>query len=424
MGQVMKSKGGIIKALGPGFLFAAVSVGVSHVVQSTRAGAGYGFSLMGIIIIALILKYPLFQFGQRYAIATGNSLLEGYRRQGKWSLTLYLILTVGTMCTVLAAVTAVTAGLAIQMTGLAWALPLWSAIIIAACVLLLVIGRYPLLDKAIKLIMCLLAVSTIAATVVVLPGLQWRNLWGSVGLLDVAFIVGLVGWMPTGMDVSVWQSFWTLARKKETGYAPTLKESLFDFNLGYIGTGLLAVMFCTLGTSVMFNKGLTFESSSAGFAGQVIDLYTSTLGSWSRPIIAISAFTTIFSTVLTVTDGFPRALQLVGRRFRTPEDPQEVLERCGNSWDYWTWMGVMALGAMLIIGFYLKSLKSLVDLATTLSFVTAPFLGFLTYKAIMARWVPDEFKPRPWLRALAIIGIVFLASFLAFFLYYRFLMAT
>jgi len=420
----MKERGGIIKALGPGFLFAAVSVGVSHVVQSTRAGAGYGFSLMGIIVLALILKYPLFEFGQRYAIATGNSLLEGYRRQGGWSLVLYLILTVGTMCTVLAAVTAVTAGLAIQMTGLTWALPLWSAIIIAASVLILVIGRYPLLDKVIKLIMCLLAVSTVAATVVVLPGLEWKNLWGSVTLLDVAFIVGLVGWMPTGMDVSVWQSFWTLARKKETGYAPTLKESLFDFNLGYIGTGMLAVMFCTLGTSVMFNKGITFQSSAAAFAGQVIDLYTSTLGSWSRPIIAISAFTTIFSTVLTVTDGFPRALQLVGRRFRTPEDPQEVLERCGNSWDYWTWMGVMALGAMLIIGFYLKSLKALVDLATTLSFVTAPFLGLLTYRAIMARWVPDEFKPRPWLRALAIIGVVFLGSFLIFFLYYRFLMTN
>jgi len=258
----------------------------------------------------------------------------------------------------------------------------------------------------------------------VLPGLEWKNLWGSVTLLDVAFIVGLVGWMPTGMDVSVWQSFWTLARRKQTGYAPTLKESLFDFNLGYIGTGLLAVMFCTLGTSVMFNKGITFESGSAAFAGQVIDLYTSTLGSWSRPIIAISAFTTIFSTVLTVTDGFPRALQLVARRFRTPEDPQEVLERSGNSWDYWTWMGIMALGAMLIIGFYLRSLKALVDLATTLSFVTGPFLGFLTYRAIMARWVPDEFKPRPWLRGLALVGIVFLASFLVFFLYYRLFMGN
>lgn len=416
----MSNRGGIIKALGPGFLFAAVSVGVSHVVQSTRAGAGYGFSLIGVIILALLLKYPLFEFGQRYAVATGNSLLEGYRRQGKWSLILYLVLTVGTMCTVLAAVTAVTAGLAIQMTGLKLALPYWSAILISVGAVILVIGRYPLLDKVIKVIMCILAVSTISATVVVLPGLQWRNLWGSVGLLDVAFIVGLVGWMPTGMDVSVWQSFWTLARKKQTGFAPTLKQSLFDFNLGYIGTGLLALMFCTLGTSVMFNKGIAFESSSAAFAGQVIELYTSTLGAWSRPIIVISAFTTLFSTMLTIIDGFPRALQLVARRFRTPEDPVEVLERCGNSWDYWTWMGVMAAGAMLIVGMYLRSLKALVDLATTLSFVTAPFLGFLTYRAIMADWVPDEFKPRPWLRGLAVVGIVFLGSFLLFFLYYRF----
>jgi hypothetical protein len=78
---------------------------------------------------------------------------------------------------------------------------------------------------------------------------------------------------------------------------------------------------------------------------------------------------------------------------------------------------------MLIIGFYLRSLKALVDLATTLSFVTAPFLGVLTYRAIMAHWVPDEFKPRPWLRGLAIVGIVFLSAFLIFFLYYRLFMA-
>ncbi|MFH1313681.1 MAG: Nramp family divalent metal transporter [Candidatus Eisenbacteria bacterium] len=422
--KVVTAKGGIMKALGPGFLFAAVSVGVSHVVQSTRAGAGYGFSLLWVIVLALLLKYPLFEFGQRYAAATGNSLLEGYRRQGKWSLVLYLILTVGTMFTVLAAVTAVTAGLAIQMTALTLPLAAWSAIIIAACVLILIIGRYPLLDKVIKVVMALLVVSTVAATIVVLPKLKGASLWGPVRLIDVAFIVGLVGWMPTGMDVSVWQSFWTLARKKETGCTPTLKASLFDFNLGYIATGALALMFCTLGTAVMFDKGMTFQSSSAAFAGQVIDLYTSTLGSWSRPIIAISAFTTIFSTVLTVVDGFPRGLQLVARRFRTPEDPVDVLERSGNSWDYWLWMGIMAVGAMLIIAFYLKSLKALVDLATTLSFITGPFLGFLTYRAITAKYVPAECRPAPWLRGLAVLGIVFLGGFLLFFIYYRLFMGN
>ncbi|MFC1853063.1 divalent metal cation transporter, partial [candidate division CSSED10-310 bacterium] len=376
------------------------------------------------IVLALILKYPLFEFGQRYAIATGNSLLEGYRRLGKWSLVLYLILTLGSMFTVLAAVTAMTAGLCIHLTGLELSLTLWSAILIGVGSLILVIGRYPLLDKAIKVVMVLLAISTVAATIVILPKLRIAAHWGPVGLKDIGFIVGLIGWMPTGMDVSVWQSIWTLARKKETGYAPTLKESLIDFKIGYIGTGLFALMFCLLGTTVMFDKGIAFEASAGAFAGQVIELYTKTLGEWSRPLIVLSAFTTMFSTMLTVIDGFPRALQLVGRRFRTAEDKKLVLERSGNSWDYWTWMGILAGGGMLIISLYLKNLKSLVDLATTLSFLTAPILGFLTYKAVTAPWMPQECKPPPWLRGLALVGITFLTAFLLFFLYYRFLMGN
>ncbi len=410
----MSDRKGILKALGPGFLFAAVSVGVSHLVQSTRAGAGYGFSLMIVIILAMLLKYPLFEFGQRYAVATGNSLLEGYRRQGVWTLVIYLILTVGTMFTVLGAIAAVSAGLAIQLTGWKLSINLWSAILIIIGVLILAIGKYPLLDKIIKGIMVVLAISTLAATIAVIPKLGGMKLWGPVSMMDVAFIVGLVGWMPTGMDVSVWQSFWTLARRKETNYMPTLKETLFDFNLGYIGTAAFALMFCCLGTAVMFGKGIQFESSSGAFAGQVINLYTENLGEWSRPIIAISAFTTIFSTLLTVLDGFPRALQLLWRRFKTPEDPQEVLRRSGLAWDYWVWVGAISVGAMLVILFLLKTLGDLVDLATTLSFISGPFLAFFTYRAIMSKHVPDAFKPAPWLRILAIIGIAFLAGFLIF----------
>jgi Mn2+/Fe2+ NRAMP family transporter len=240
--------------------------------------------------------------------------------------------------------------------------------------------------------------------------------------MDVAFIVGLVGWMPTGMDVAVWQSFWTLARKKQTGYTPTLRETLFDFNFGYIWTGVLALMFCTLGAGVMFKSGVKFADSSGAFAGQVIDLYTSSLGAWSRPIIVVSAFTTMFSTLLTVVDGFPRALQLLARRFKTPEDPAEVMKRSGNSWDYWVWMAVLSIGGMLIIIFYLKKLTGLVDLATTLSFLTGPFLGFLTYRAIMSPYVPKEFRPEPWRRVLAILGITFLTAFMLFFLYSKFVM--
>ncbi len=84
------------KTLGPGLLFAGTAVGVSHLVQSTRAGAVAGFGFAGVILIALIFKYPFFEYGPRYAAATGQSLVEGYRRIGAWALWLYFGLAIVT----------------------------------------------------------------------------------------------------------------------------------------------------------------------------------------------------------------------------------------------------------------------------------------------------------------------------------------
>ena len=67
-------------SLGPGILLAATAIGVSHLVYSTRAGASYGFGLLWLIVVANLFKYPFFEFGPRYAAATGESLLQGYRK--------------------------------------------------------------------------------------------------------------------------------------------------------------------------------------------------------------------------------------------------------------------------------------------------------------------------------------------------------
>ena len=105
-------------ALGPGLLWAGAAVGVSHLVQSTRAGATFGLGLIGLVVFANLYKYPTFSFGPRYAAATGTSLLEGYRREGRWALALYAIVTLATMFTVQAAVTFVTAALCTTLLGI------------------------------------------------------------------------------------------------------------------------------------------------------------------------------------------------------------------------------------------------------------------------------------------------------------------
>ncbi len=57
--------------VGPGMMVAAIGVGVSHLVQSTRAGADFGLSLIWLVILIVILKYPAFRFAVDYASATG-----------------------------------------------------------------------------------------------------------------------------------------------------------------------------------------------------------------------------------------------------------------------------------------------------------------------------------------------------------------
>src|SRR5690606_34037936 len=135
-------------ALGPGLLMAGAAVGVSHLVQSTRAGADYGLLLIPVVLLACLLKYPFLEFGPRYAAATGEDLLVGYRRLGRWALGLFALVTVGTMFIVLAVVTLVTAGLAGLVLGLDAPVAVISAGILAACVLLLALGNYRGLDLA------------------------------------------------------------------------------------------------------------------------------------------------------------------------------------------------------------------------------------------------------------------------------------
>lgn len=416
---------GVWQALGPGLVFAAAAVGVSHLVQSTRAGAVYGFSLVGVVILANIIKYPAFRFGPQYAAATGTSLLEGYRRQGKWALVLYSFITVATMFIVQAAVTVVTAGLAIATLGLSVGPLVVSFGIIVVCAILLTAGKYRLLDRVTKVLVAVLTVATLMATSLAFTSMEW-SASSLVELPDldkrtVFFVAALVGWMPSAIDVAVWQSLWTLARREDSQHAPTLKESMFDFHLGYIGTAALALCFLTMGAGVMHGRGVTFADSAGGFAAQVIRLYTETLGEWSGPIIGVAAFAVMFSTTLTVLDGFPRALTTLMARFKGPEEAGVFeLKQKSQGRTYWAMLLLLAVGAMLVLFAFLTSLKAMVDVATTLSFLTAPILSVLNHRAVLGAEVPTESRPRPWLIWMSILGIVCQGSFAAYYVYLRY----
>ena len=390
----------VFRRLGPGLLFAGAAIGVSHLVQSTRAGADFGLGLVWALILVNLVKYPFFQFGPRYALATGESLLEGYRRMGKVVLVVYYILNIGTMFTIQAAVTAVTAGIAARLLGIESS-AMMSVMVALLCFAVLWRGKYSWLDKSMKIIVLVLSISTLIAVLFSFgtkPNLNFTQVL-PVTSSEWVFLIAFMGWMPGPLDISIWHSLWALEKKK-INPKTTLKSSLFDFNVGYGVTLFLGLCFVVLGATVMFDSGVSFSSSGATFAGQLIGLYTSLMGSEWFVIIAIAALTTMFSTTLTTLDASPRVMAHITKILNGKYANKQH-----------TWVLILTAGTCLIFLVFAAEMGLLVQIATILSFLTAPFYAAANLALVTSSHMPAKHRPKKWLRVASVLGILFLTGF-------------
>ena len=398
---------GLMNRLGPGLLFAGAAIGVSHLLQSTRAGADFGFGLIWALALSNLFKYPFFLFGPKYALATGETLLEGYKKLGNYVLVIYLILSIVTMFTIQTAVTIVTAGLAIELFGITNNITIWATIITASCLVILLIGKYTFLDNLMKFVIITLTISTIIA--VFFAGFNSTNTLELTQVfpkeeVGIAFVVAFMGWMPAPLDISIWQSIWTLEKKKKE---KNIKNSdiIFDFKIGYLTTIVLGVCFVSLGALVMYDSGEVFSNSGGEFANQLISLYTDSIGNGAFLIIAIAAFTTMFSTTITCLDASPRAMKLTSKLLG--------FHKLNN---YNFWIILLASGTLFIFVFYISEMGSLVKIATILSFITAPFYAFINFRLINSHHTPKSFRPSLFIKILSVLGILFLTSFSIWYL--------
>lgn len=410
------------KILGPGILFAATAIGVSHLVQSTKAGALFGFSMIGFIALANFLKYPFFEYGSRYAAATGESIIKGYYRLHKWWLYAYLSISVVSMLFVTAAVGAVTIGFMENLFGLTalTGIPNFTHyLLFAGCTVLLIFGQFNVMEKLIKILGLVLLVTTVFAFFVALfkgPAASEINMFPALIGDGWAFLLPLMGWMPTAIDLSTWNSLWTVEKVKQSGYKSSVKEVTREFGLGYWIAAILAFLFMTMGALLVYGTSIEVPSSGVAFSSFVISLYTQSIGDWSMYIISIAAFSIMFSTFLTVIDGFSRALDTSLTLALGRQQQMKILPGLSK------WMpAVVATGGLgLILAFEgnKDSFSLIVNSATTLSFIIAPLFAVLNFRLVMADKIGKENVPSMFMKVISWIGIFYLLAFLLWFLLY------
>ena len=392
-----------VKKLGPGILFAGAAIGVSHLVQSTRAGADFGIGLLWALLLVNLFKYPFFQYGPRYANATGESLLEGYKKLGINILRLYILISFATMFTIQTAVTIVTAGIASSLTNNIISVEVWTIIILSLCGFLLYFGKYKMLDRMIKIVILILAISTVLATLFAFNNFTYEIDYSQVlpkNNIEIVFLIAFMGWMPAPLDISVWHSLWTIEKKKSDGIQK-MKTTLFDFNIGYLGTILLGISFMLLGYFVMNNNNLSFSNSASVFANQLIEMYTSSFGSWAYIIIGLATFTTMFSTTITTLDASPRSMHRATQLVFNKEFKN----------GYLFWLIVLIIGTVFIFFNFISEMGTLVKIATIVSFITAPFYAIINYILISSIHTPKKHRPSKIMHLISILGVIFLLGF-------------
>ncbi|WP_192021448.1 NRAMP family divalent metal transporter [Shewanella sp. WPAGA9] len=400
----------LLASLGPGILMAAAAIGASHLVSSTRAGAEFGWQLAWVVLLVNLLKYPFFAAGARYTAATNESLLHGYLKQGRSYLLMFTCLNTIAAIASTAGVCMLTAAMLTQFIPLP--IDILAFLVLISSLALLILGHYQLLDKLTKVIMLALTLTTLVAV-----ALAWQHYQGPILTEQtvspwqwayVGFLVAMMGWMPAPIEVSAWNSLWLLEKKKTQTISS--KQAIFDFNLGFVVTAILAIIFLALGALVMHGSGEVFSSSGAKFASQLVDLYSDVMGEETRYLIGLVAFLCIFSTTVTVIDGYSRTLDIGWQLLNNKQDCTKRLTR--------VMLLVSSLG-LVLIWFFKGALLPLLEFVMTLAFLTTVIFAWLNLRLMTSETLPEQHRYGTKMKILAGLGLVYLVGFSCLFIYWK-----
>jgi Mn2+/Fe2+ NRAMP family transporter len=393
------------RQLGPGLIWAMVAIGQTHVILATYSGARFGFSLLWVILLAHIFTYPVFEYGPRYAVATGGSLIDAYMRLP--GLRIPMMLFFGLLLTtipflVVASLLSVTASILVA----GWPqVPFdhWCVIVSVFTAALVFAGRYRGLEVICIVMSGALVLATVVAFCLELPD-PGRVLSGALTpAIPAGSLVTLVALMrmPTDPATSIMHSVWAVKKRdewvREGGLESGLQKSLLDLRIGFGVSLLIALIFVSLGAMVLHPRGVDLEG--VDLAVKLSQVYTETVGAWTFPLFIGVAFVAIWGSYYANADGVPRMVEQlwIAATGRSRDSELRPL-RVGYTI-------AILLGGLLLATVWQRPLF-LVILAVSAGLVAYPLIYLLNIHAV-TRLIDERFRPSRLNLLIAYLGVVY-----------------
>jgi Mn2+/Fe2+ NRAMP family transporter len=320
---------GVLRQLGPGLIITASIVGSGELIVTPKLGASAGFTLLWFIILGCVLKVFIQVELGRFTLARGLTTLEtmnlvpGPRVVVSWLLWLWLLMFLATVFQVAGMV----GGLAsiLSLAGVTLAKSTVAVVIGAVTALLLVVGRYKLVEVASTAMVVAFTLCTMVAVIALqfTPYAITTNQLAE-GLsfhLPPSFTVAFAAFGIIGVGASelIYYPYWCI----EKGYARNVGPANDTPEWGERARGWMRVLradawvscliytsatlaFYLLGAAVLHAKGL--DVTNADMIPVLSQMYQETFGAWSLWLFLIGAFAVLYSTVFVATASNARLL--------------------------------------------------------------------------------------------------------------------
>ncbi|WP_119065959.1 Nramp family divalent metal transporter [Rubrobacter indicoceani] len=251
-----------LKYVGPGLVVAATGVGAGDMVSSLSAGTGFGTVLVWAVVLGAVLKFALTEGLGRWYMATGRTILEGWKSLGKWATVYFgVYLMIVTFVFGAAAVSSSALAVTAMLPGV---LPLWAWAVLHGVAGFLVVGfgRYKLFERVMEVFVGLMFITVVGLAALLAPNLGELALGTVVpripdgSLLYALAIIGGVGGTFTLASYPYW------ARERGWSRPEWIPTMRVDIGVGYVVTGLFMVAMLVIGAELLFASGEGIEGES------------------------------------------------------------------------------------------------------------------------------------------------------------------
>ncbi|WFE28363.1 Nramp family divalent metal transporter [Solwaraspora sp. WMMD791] len=199
---------------GPGLLWMVSSVGSGSVLFTPRIGARYGYELLWLALVVTVLMWIMIREAGRYSVATGRTLLDGFRDvpgPANWAIWVIFVPQVVAGVVTIAGIAALV-GSAL-MVALPGGQAVYASIIILGSGALVLAGRYRGVERITAVMALVLVGAAITAAASTVSGdIATGLVPGVPDDLDLYFVLPWVGFILAGAVGIMWFSYWVAAR--------------------------------------------------------------------------------------------------------------------------------------------------------------------------------------------------------------------